>query len=219
MINKLIVGRYLHMPKFDNKPLPPSAAMKARMDKDKWAEHFIEVDGRNYMISESEGSGLLGTTRTSEVSAADEPHKKEHRNFRWLPWIPGKISYVPIAGTDVLTGPFTGCWAVVFKMGSDTYLGHIGTDLTATSDNSKQVKKAWADAIASGTVTPVRACNPASKDVIGESFTGVPTIYAVCGPDGVLQVMVTEKDPKKTDANEKIVKVTTPPILERPEFL
>ncbi len=216
MINKLIVGRYLDMPKFDNKPLPPTAAMKSR--EGDWVEHFVEVDGRNYMITESEGSGFLGTTRTSEVVAAETPHQKEHRNFRWLPWIPGKVSYVPIAGTDVLSGPFTGCWSVVFKLGSETYFGHIGTEQDKAHKNTVQVKKAWADAIASGVVVPLRACNPASDDVIGSSFGGVPTIYSACSPSGEISVMVTEKDPKITDSNEKIAKLVKAPISERPDF-
>jgi hypothetical protein len=54
-------------------------------------------------------------------------HVKTHRNVRWLPWIPGKISYVDLEGDDMLTGPMSGCYIVVFEFENRIRVGHIGT--------------------------------------------------------------------------------------------
>ncbi len=111
---------------------------------------FTLVDGRNYKLAEAEGLGFLNTTRTSVVAPALAAHPNAHRNFRWLPWIPGKISYAPLAGSDLFTGPFTGCWVVIFRLGPATCLGHIGTDASPITPNSPQVKAAWNGVVTGG---------------------------------------------------------------------
>jgi hypothetical protein len=61
----------------------------------------------------------------------------------FLPWKPGYISEIERGGQDVLSGPFSGCYFVKYKKGGMDYVGHIGTDLSPTSNNSIQVKAAW----------------------------------------------------------------------------
>ena len=152
MYNKLIVGRYLDIPAWNNMP-PATDGMGSPAG-------FTLVDGRNYTLAESQGSGFLNLTRTSAVAPAVAPHSKAHRNFRWLPWVPGKITYAPISGTDILTGPFTGCWVVIFRMGAQVCLGHIGTKTDAMTPESLAVKAAWADAVRDGLITPMKATQP-----------------------------------------------------------
>lgn len=119
MYEKLVVGRYLDLPKMDK---------SLGMDVVGGPAHFVSTPGRDYQIQLSSGSGFLDLTRTSAIVAGQNPDvKKAHRNFRWLHWQPGKITYLPLAGADILSGPFSGCWIVIFSMAGVNYVGHIGT--------------------------------------------------------------------------------------------
>ena len=80
MLNKLIEGRYLNAPTFNNTPPPANTNLP---------QHFSLVTGRQYNIAESSGKyNPLSHTKSNVVAG---PHaSKAHRTFRWLPWIPGK---------------------------------------------------------------------------------------------------------------------------------
>lgn len=71
------------------------------------------------------------------------PSAKAHRNFVWLEWMRGLVSEVQPGGVDVLTGPMSGCWIVSYLRGGTRFVGHIGTDMTATSPNTIQARNAW----------------------------------------------------------------------------
>lgn len=151
MFEKLVVGRYFEMPQFDN---------TLGMDAVGGPAHFVTAPGRNYQIEVSEGSGFLNRTRTSGVIAGQNINAaKAHRNFRWLHWQKGKVTYLPLAGADILTGPMSGCWIVIFNMAGLPYVGHIGT-ADPGSAQTLQVKAAWAAAFAAGTVQPIAAFQP-----------------------------------------------------------
>ena len=141
MFEKLLVGRYLQLPKFDN---------TKGVDVVGGPAHFVSTPGRDYQIQVSTGSGFLHNTRTSAVSAGQNlTAAKAHRNFRWLHWQPGKITYLPLAGADILTGPMSGCWVVIFTMAGVSYVGHIGTH-DPNSVATLGVKAAWAAAFVAG---------------------------------------------------------------------
>lgn len=174
MLNKLIVGRYLDLPNFD--AAPPVIAGGTAVPTD-----FALVTAREYALQESVGSGAFNTTRTSAVTPVATPaqaHAKAHRNFRWLPWIKGKVSCTPLAGTDILTGTFTGCWAVIFRMGTTLYFGHIGTFNASDTAESIQAKAAWKNAVASGAITPLKAFKP-TRQAPAKLPKGQPDVYAV----------------------------------------
>lgn len=101
---------------------------------------------------------------------------RAHRNFRWLHWQPGKITYLPLAGPDILTGPMSGCWIVIFTMGGQLNVAHIGTH-AAGSPTTIQVKAAWANAFQAGAVAPVAAFQPNRHLVV--SPAGFCDFYAV----------------------------------------
>lgn len=67
---------------------------------------------------------------------------KAHRNFQWLAWFPGAINQVSQNGLDVLTGPMSGCWLVIYRLNGIVQIGHIGTDV-ASREKSTAVKQAW----------------------------------------------------------------------------
>ena len=201
MYNKLIVGRYLDIPTWND--VPPAT------DGPGSPAGFTLVDGRNYTLAESEGSGFLNTTRTSAVAPATMPHPKAHRNFRWLPWIPGKISYAPLAGTDIFTGPFTGCWVVVFRIGPTVCFGHIGTKTDPMTPESQAVKTAWKDAVRDGAITPLKAMKPTTNIPApqpGDKGAGV--IYAVATSTQELAVVVMRNFSHKGGGRQMIGSVT-----------
>jgi hypothetical protein len=84
------------------------------------------------------------------------------RIFRWLPYVAGRITYVPVNNDIVMTGKMSGCWLTIFSMNGQRYFGHLGTD----SNNrgvTEDVKSAWKIAVNRGLVQPVRAFDPAAN--------------------------------------------------------
>lgn len=158
MLNKLVEGRYLNTPAFDNTtPAVPAVGLPP---------HFVLVNGRSYNIAESTGK-WNPFAHTSSVVTAGAHATKTHRTFRWLPWLKGKISITPLAGSDILTGPFSGCWVPIFTLGGTQYAGHIGTFETADTPESIQAKNAWTAATALPGFTLHAAFNPARQFPIG----------------------------------------------------
>src|SRR5437016_5586767 len=70
---------------------------------------FVRVPVQDCYLQQSTGV----FTKTSGVRAGTG--LKAHRNFKWLPWLPGAISEVALVGADVLTGPMSGCWLVTYR--------------------------------------------------------------------------------------------------------
>lgn len=180
MPGKFIVGRYLDIPAhgFDNNPTPLPAPGAP--------DHFVSVPALSYEIMES--SGIL--TKRSQVAAGHNAIKT-HRNFRWLPWIPGKVSYVPLAGDDVFTGPFTGCWVSIFDMGGVQHVGHIGTETDSTTANTRQVRAAWKSAVDGNQIRSIRAFEPTTG--VPMRFDGAPTYYALITSAGDMYSVVLTK--------------------------
>ena len=155
MIEKLIADRFLTLPVFDQSPPSADPAFPA---------NFVRALGRIYHINESQSSGLFWHVKTSQVSVG--PHAvKGHRTFRWLPWVLGKVSCIPLAGDDILTGRMSGCWLVIFQRNGRQYAGHIGTDTSPVSANTLQARAAWRNAVIAGQIVPVAAFNPVGPNL------------------------------------------------------
>lgn len=184
MILKLIANRFLTLPVFDQSPPPVDPA---------FPPNFVRALGRIYNIEESESSGFLGHKKTSQISVG--PHAvKGHRTFRWLPWVLGKVSCVPLAGADILTGKMSGCWLVIFSRNGVQYAGHIGTDTNPTSTNTLQARAAWRNAVNANQIVPVAAFNPVGPslpplnqlNLKGEA----PEFYGAYTPNGNMYTVV-----------------------------
>jgi hypothetical protein len=88
MLQKLIANRLLDLPAFDQ--LPPAADATFPAD-------FAPVPNRIYNTQESTNAGsFFNRIRSSRVVDGAHDHKG-HRTFRWLPWVAGKVSCVPLA--------------------------------------------------------------------------------------------------------------------------
>jgi hypothetical protein len=86
-----------------------------------------------------ESTGVF--TKTSGIVAGTGP--KAHRNFKWLPRVSGRISEVALVGSDVLTGPMSGCWLVTYRKPSGVpHAGHLGTDV-ADPAGTAAVNNTW----------------------------------------------------------------------------
>jgi hypothetical protein len=68
---------------------------------------------------------------------------KTRRTFQWLSWVPGATNQMLLGGVDLITGPMTGCWVNLYKIGGVPYVGHVGTENLATSTNSIEAKRGW----------------------------------------------------------------------------
>lgn len=44
-----------------------------------------------------------------------------------LPWVNEAINYVESEGSDVLSGPFTGCFMALYKRGGTRRVAHVHT--------------------------------------------------------------------------------------------
>jgi hypothetical protein len=97
------------------------------------------------------------------------------RNFTWLPFMAGRITYAPLGGT-ILTGKMSGCWLVTFAMNGGLYLGHIGTD-NMNRQNTEDVKNAWKIAFGRGLVKPIKAFNPLRHVPDAASIFGAVTDF------------------------------------------
>ncbi len=168
MLKKLAPGDRFKLSLFDlNRPpaaVPPSPTVPV---------DFVEVTGRRYKLRHPKP--VPNEPDASPVEAGTHAHA--YRNFLWIPWIPGKVSYVPLTlGLPVITGLMTGCWLVVFTLNGQTCFGHIGTEGGPNTANSLQVKNAWKIAVGRRMVTPVSAFNPVNYGPGGESIFGALSI-------------------------------------------
>jgi hypothetical protein len=100
------------------------------------------------------------------------------RNALWLPWIPGKVSYVAAnVNVPILTGEMSGCWLVLFRMRGALCFGHIGTEDNENSSNSAQAKNAWKIGVNRGIVHPVKAYKPRALTPGADKVFGALSIH------------------------------------------
>ena len=129
---------------------PSSASQPANQPVD-----FCVVEDRRYNLKEASVAGAVSQLATGA-------HTETARNCRWLPWIPGKVSYIPLHDDVIVTGETSGCWLVVFAMNGQRYLGHVGTLEDPWSSGTLSATNAWKVAVGRRIVASVRAFNPLS---------------------------------------------------------
>lgn len=116
---------------------------------------FFKVDSRSYRLRHPVNVG-----GQSVSPAVEGNHIHAYRNFKWLPWIRGKVAYVPINNRIIVTGEMSGCWLMVFTLNGQACFGHIGTYQDSNHPDTKDAIQAWKIAIRSGQINLVRAFNP-----------------------------------------------------------
>ena len=146
-----------------------------------------------------ESTGVFG--KTSAVTAGAGP--KAHRNFKWLPWVSGRISEVALVGSDVLTGPMSGCWLVTYRKANGVpHAGHLGTDI-ASPAGTAAVNATWNNfaTVSPGSViggfNPLRHWNgaiPAKK----QNDAASPRIFGLFTTSNEFYVMVAYQQTNQT---------------------
>jgi hypothetical protein len=109
----------------------------------------------------------VGANRFVSVSPAGHGIQLGNKllSFRWLPWVPGAVSQVELGVLDVLTGPMSGCWLMLYTQGRQAFACHIGTLDSPADPQTLAVKEAWRDFATSAPqngVKIVSGFNPAS---------------------------------------------------------
>ncbi len=178
---KLIVGRFINLP--NAVVMPPNVALGA-------VGSFVRVPLQTCYLQESTGV----FTKTSQVQAG--AGAKAHRNFRFLPWLSGRISEVDLVTTDVLTGPMSGCWLVTYRKPNGVpHAAHLGTDV-ANPGGTAAVNLAWNNhALANpgdviGGFNPLRHWNGVLP-VAAHGENGVPRFFGLFTRAGQYYSIVT----------------------------
>ena len=93
--------------------------------------------------------------------------------FQFLPYQNGKISVVRQVDVDVLSGPMSGCWLVMFLWQGSYYVAHVVTDFESKSSNflTKAAWNYWVDTEAS--VTVIAGFNPYAQWCTSPGFLSV----------------------------------------------
>ncbi|TLM79368.1 hypothetical protein ACONUD_13265 [Microbulbifer harenosus] len=185
MLHKLIRDRHLTLPQFDQAP----SGVNQNFPND-----FSPVPNRNYNIQQSTNIGSFFHRKRSSQIVAGAHGNKAHRTFRWLPWIIGKVSCVPLAGADILTGRMSGCWLVIFRFQGVDYAGHIGTDTAPDTPASLQAKAAWRNAVNTQQIQPIAAFNPVGPNLPATNMLNIrgeaPEFYGAFEQSGQVYTVV-----------------------------
>jgi hypothetical protein len=179
--SKLTVGKFINMTRPTVQTPRPNANGT-----------FVTQTVTNMTIEES--TGVL----QKQSNIVEGTGTKVHRNFQWLAYFPGVISNVPLS-SDVLTGPMSGCWVVVYSQNGIDSVGHIGTSEQG-SPQTAAVKATWhtfantvgpskliggfnpLNAWPKGTPFPATQSGDGEPDVRGlvtKSNSPIPEMYAV----------------------------------------
>jgi hypothetical protein len=156
---------------------------------------FILCEDRPYHLAPQGGLRIAGQTQpTNDIRPGR--HSDPTRNFRWLPYVAGYITYTPLGTGTILTGIMTGCWLCTFSMGGTRYFGHIGTDSNSVA-NTNTVKAAWTRETAANRITNVSAFNPArlcqgSSKVFGAVSDGTFVVLGTSPRSGTDYVVETK---------------------------
>lgn len=128
--------------------------------------------------------------------------------FRWLPWVSGKINYAQMEGRDVLSGMFTGCWMTLYKQDGAMRVGHV-----ATQNDAGDCKEVWRRHRSAPGVVDVKEFRP-DLGMQGEFNLGLATATGTLwkiqlAPDATISVAnpwttVEEwMDPEKGDTPDR----------------
>jgi hypothetical protein len=208
---KLIVGRYIEL----NNPTPtwvgPAAA--GFREQNRIVMHIAESESSaaptpsfNFPNASLGTKIQLGMQKTAADIKSQFARQrvsttgvgavaKGRRNFVWLEWVPGIVNEVQPQGTDVFTGPMSGCWITSYVRNGVHYVGHVGTDLDSTTQNSIDATGAWnryAAGVPMGTYSgfnPFRDWNGGTPPQLpGENAV---KFFGLVAADGTFHIVVT----------------------------
>ena len=173
---KLLVGRHINLalPMQIAAPVPLQAPVPAG---------FQQMQPQILHINESNFLSRIAGPRTSTIGAGAHA-TKAHRTFQWLAWVGGSVSEIPLNGTDVLTGPMSGCWITRYTRGGVLFVGHVGTVAGHADPLSVAAKGAWNNFIVAAPAAAATGFNPFNDFVppypaMVHGQDGAPKVFAL----------------------------------------
>ena len=145
---KLIVGRFVNF---------SLAIVATKLDPKPTDGTVVDQDAKVCSLEQSTSSGIINRTKTSGVVTGANP--KVRRNFNFLTYYPGVVTQTTLE-TDVLTGPMSGCWIMLYKHNDVLKVGHVGTFMEPTDEKSIKAKEAWTPFAGSNEVALIGGFNP-----------------------------------------------------------
>lgn len=115
------------------------------------------------------GTGALqpvtGQTSVGNVMIGADPRNPARGgtpwNFTFLKYNAGQVTTCPING-NMMSGPFTGCYAFTYRDGNQNMLAHVGTSHNPEDEGSIRAKQIW-QIMANGGVTNIKGESPAKQ--------------------------------------------------------
>lgn len=124
-------------------------------------------------------------------------HRQGHRNFAWLPYRAGHVTFTALDGKDVLSGPFSGCRMVLGEVNGVRQVYHIGTYLGADTPQSLAAKRGFYRLMGDASFTYVAGFSPfASFSPVPDPLPGESLLARVLGlitDDGDLFAILLRK--------------------------
>jgi hypothetical protein len=159
---------------------PPQEPSKLVVDAiierpDEWSQMAMGKHLKQWKTDTTLPTGFVECPNTVYNIKHDDEGFIHRRQFRWLPYIPGKVACIPLAGDNILTltGNMSGCWIVIFTWNGRTFVGHIGTVDNNSDAETLAAKDAWNMARWYGGVVPLLAYNPLDKTQIQTDPAGL----------------------------------------------
>jgi hypothetical protein len=153
-------------------------------------DEFLHVPHRRFRLHHPKSIQTVSGPVTLSKVDTQGTSLDQVREFVWLPYIAGKISYTSLpAGLPIITGKMDGCFLVLFTMAGQQWFGHIGTELGPNTSASIQARNAWTIALGTRAITCDSAFNPVG---CGAPITGDGTLGAV-GSDRAFYVIDAQR--------------------------
>ncbi|WP_156256610.1 hypothetical protein [Sandarakinorhabdus oryzae] len=129
-----------------------------------------------------------GGFSTSRGVTAGQLYRQGHRNFVWLPYRPGFVTFNALERGDVLSGPFSGCRMLLLEVNGVRQVYHVGTVGKADTPETLRTKRAAHALIGNADVTyicgfsPFENFKPPPDGLPGESV--IPRILGLITHNG-----------------------------------
>lgn len=120
------------------------------------------------------GNGALqpvtGQTTFANLMIGDDPRNPATSgtvwNFTFLKYNAGEVTTCPLVG-NVMTGPFSGCYAFTYNDAGQPKLAHVGTAHNPQDAGSTRAKQIWQNVV-SGGATNIKGESPFKHFTPGE---------------------------------------------------
>lgn len=129
-----------------------------------------------------------GHFNASRGVSSGQLYRQGHRNFVWLPYRAGHVTFAALDSADVLSGPFSGCRMLLLEVNGVRQVYHVGTFNGPNTVESLRAKRGAHALIGNADVTyvcgfsPFANFNPMPDGLPGESV--IPRVLGLITDNG-----------------------------------